>query len=149
VEAFLKQALLDSTGALVVDESGPHWNGLEKLKGLSYSNTFSSGEGWGVVVFSRTHELGVDLEKSNRLLKQNYLEIAERFFHDSEYESLKRESIFDGPEKFLNIWMQKEAYSKLKREPLVRYLSESLSADVVFESLMKIRQGYRAILAIS
>ncbi len=129
---------------MVVGNSGPEWFGEVKLVGLSYSNT----EGWGVVVFSRTHELGVDLEKSNRVLKTNYLALAKRFFHPSEYESLKKESIFDGATKFLELWMKKEAYSKMRRRNLAELIHLPLDLDSRFEELKKLRAGYRAVLAI-
>lgn len=144
VEKFLKQSLADDTGKLLVDDHGPHWIGKETIAGLSYSNTLN----WGVVVFSRTHVIGVDLERADRLLKKNYLELAKRFFHYSEYESLKKESIFDGAGKFLELWMKKEAYSKMKRDQLVKFINVAISNEVRFESLMKIRDGYRAIIAI-
>ena len=148
VEKYLKGALLDPTGKLTVGNAGPEWNGKEKLAGLSYSNTVSAGEGWGVVVFSRTHALGVDLERENRVLKKNYLELAKRFFHASEYEALKKESIFDGAGKFLELWMKKEAYSKMRRKHLVEFINVAVEGEAVFEPLMKIRDGYRAIVAL-
>ena len=129
---------------MVVGSSGPEWFGEVKLAGLSYSNT----EGWGVVVFSRTHELGVDLEKSNRVLKTNYLALAKRFFHSSEYEALKNESVFDGATKFLELWMKKEAYSKMKRRHLLEFISLPLGRDACFAVLQKFRVGYRALLAL-
>ena len=145
VETYLQVALNDATGALVVGERGPEWQGKEKLCGLSYANTVE----WGVVVFSRTHALGVDLEKENRVLKKNYLEIAKRFFHSSEWESLKVESVFESTGKFFQLWMMKEAYSKMKRQGLPTVINTVVDDQAVFEPLMKIRQGYRAIIAMS
>jgi len=140
----LQESLSDPAGKLVVDERGPNWNGKEKLTGLSYSNT----EGWGVLVFSKTHELGVDLEKETRVLKKNYLELAKRFFHSTEVEWLEREAVFDGPVCFLDLWMKKEAYSKMKRQHLVDFIGASIAQKAVFEPLMKTRVGYKAIIAL-
>lgn len=130
---------------MIVDEQGPHWNGKETLEGLSYSNT----EGWGFVVFSRTHEIGVDLESEKRVLKKNYLQLAQRFFHGSEVENLKKVSVFDGPSAFLELWMKKEAYSKMKRQHLVDFINEAISDRAHFEAPMKTRLKYRAMIAFS
>ena len=148
VESFLREALSDPAGVMKVGDQGPEWHGKVKLEGLSYSNTFSNNIGWGVVVFSHSHELGVDLEKTNRVLKKNYLALAKRFFHATEYEQLKTETIFNGSAKFLELWMKKEAYSKLKRKHLMEFINVSVS-NAHFEPLMKMRQGYRAVLAIN
>jgi len=144
VEQYLKAALLDTTGKLTVGNQGPQWNGKVKLAGLSYSNSAE----WGVVVFSHTHALGVDLEKTKRVLKKNYLQLAKRFFHSSEYEQLRAESIFDGPTQFLKLWMMKEAYSKMKRKNLIEFININVSDQASFSPLVKTREDYRAIIAI-
>ena len=144
VEQCLQEALVDSAGKLLVDERGPHWMGEEKLAGLSYSNSAE----WGVLVFSRTHELGVDLERQDRTLKKNYLALAKRFFHLSEYEALKLGSVFDGQSRFLKLWMEKEAYSKLRRENLAQHINQVVSDQAEFEPVMKTRIGYWAVVAI-
>ncbi len=144
VEQFLRETLNDLEGYLKVDSEGPHWNGKEKLAGLSYANT----RGWGLVIFSRTHALGVDLEREDRVLKENYLKLAKRFFHESEFKTLESESIFDGPRKFLDLWMKKEAYSKMKRKHLMEFINVAVPSDAVFEPLMKMRVGYLAVVAL-
>jgi len=144
VEAFLKSALNDSAGVLVVDEHGPHWNGTVALRGLSYSNT----EGWGVVVFSRTHELGIDLEKTNRAFKKNHLDVAKRFFHADEYGVLASVSPFDSALAFLDLWMKKEAASKLMRVGLAKMIGDHLPSIYEYRHLEKVREGYQVIVAI-
>lgn len=145
VESFLKDALSDPDGKLQVGESGPVWKGSVSLAGLSYANT----TGWGVVVFSKTHALGVDLEKADRAVKLKHLELAERFFHAHEFEALKKESVFNSPDLFLELWMKKEAYSKLKRVNLVKFINVEIAGLADFESLVKVREGYRAVVAIA
>ncbi len=53
------------------------------------------------------NEIGVDIEYTKRASK-NYLEIAKRFFSQSEYNSVKN----DGKDAFFKIWTLKEAYVK-------------------------------------
>ncbi len=129
---------------LSVGEHGPEWLGMEILAGLSYSHSAE----WGVLVFSRSHALGVDLEKSNRFLKKNYLALAKRFFHPSEAEELKQCSVFEGASRFLEFWMQKEAYSKMRRKHLVKFIHATVSDQARFEPLMKTRQGYLSVVAL-
>jgi phosphopantetheinyl transferase (holo-ACP synthase) len=144
VELFLRAALNDHAGGLIVDERGPHWKGEVTLRGLSYSNT----EGWGVVVFSRSHELGVDLERMDRAMKKNHLAVAKRFFHVSEYELISLASPFDSPLMFLDLWMKKEAASKLMRVGLAKMIGTPLPSNYEYRPLEKVREGYRSIVAL-
>ena len=141
----MRSVLNDPDGKLVVNDHGPFWEGRDALPGLSYSHT----DGWGVVVFSRAFAVGVDVEKSDRLLKKNHLKIAERYFHISESQWLNTKSIQDGYPKFLELWMKKEAASKLMRVSLAEMISDPLPNGFEYGPLSVIRTGYQAVLAWS
>ncbi len=145
VQNHLKRVLGDPEGELVVDDQGPRWEGDVSLKGLSYSNT----EGWGVVVFSKTHALGVDLERVDRPLHRNHLDVAKRFFHPEEFQQIAAASPFDSLSLFMDLWMKKEAASKLLRVGLAKMIANRLPQQFEYRSLEKVREGYRAIVAIS
>ena len=129
----------------MVGDHGPFWEGRDHLPGLSYSNT----DGWGVVVFSRAFAIGVDVEKSNRLLKKSHLKIAERYFHSTEVEKLNQVRVFEGLPAFLELWMKKEAASKLMRVGLAEMIADPLPADYEYQTLAKIPAGYRAVVALA
>ncbi len=145
VQNHLRSALKDPEGELVVDDQGPHWKGNQELKGLSYSNT----EGWGVLVYSRTHALGVDLERMNRPMHRHHLDVAKRFFHPDESREITEASPFDSLLLFMDLWMKKEAASKLMRVGLAKMIADRLPTAFEYRSLEKVRDGYRAVVAIS
>lgn len=103
VEAWLREKF--GPGELTVDDQGPR--GFQ-LAGLSYSHT----EKFGIVVASRTHSLGVDIESSTRTLNHSPAELSQRYF---------RKTITD-PAEFLDEWCKKEAYAKWTRLGLARTL---------------------------
>ncbi len=135
----------DPEGELVVDDRGPHWRGSVSLKGLSYSNT----DGWGVLVYSRTHAVGVDLELEGRSLHRNHLDVAKRFFHPDEFREIAEASPFDSLTLFMDLWMKKEAASKLMRVGLAKMIADRLPDQYDYRTLAKVREGYRAVIAIS
>jgi phosphopantetheinyl transferase len=145
VENYLKLTLNDPLGKLIVSDHGPYWEGQDNLPGLSYSNT----DGWGVVVFSRAFSIGVDVEKADRLLKKNYLKIAGRYFHQSDFEVLKNTPVLEGLNVFLDLWMKKEAASKLMRVGLAEIIKDPLPKEYEYQALVKSRVGYKAIVALS
>jgi phosphopantetheinyl transferase len=145
VQNHLRSVLKEPEGELVVDDQGPHWKGQVALAGLSYSNT----EGWGVVVHSKTHALGVDLEKMDRLLHRNHLDVAKRFFHPDEFRKIAETSPFDSLPLFMDLWMKKEAASKLMRVGLAKMIASRLPEEYEYRALEKVRDGYRAVIAMS
>ena len=145
VQNHLRRVLKDPEGELVVDDQGPHWNGQVILKGLSYSNT----EGWGVLVYSQTHALGVDVERMDRYMSRNHLDVAKRFFHPDEFQNIKDASPFDSLTMFMNLWMKKEAASKLMRVGLAKMIAGRLPDQYDYHSLEKVRDGYHAVVAVS
>jgi hypothetical protein len=145
VETFLKRTFNDPDGRLIVGDHGPFWEGRDHLPGLSYSNT----DGWGAVVFSRAFSIGIDVEKVDRLLRKNYLKIAERYFHKSEFEFLKKIPVLHGHQNFMDLWMKKEAASKLMRLGLAEMIKDPLPKEFDYQILTKTRIGYKAMLALS
>lgn len=145
VQNHLRRVLKDPEGELVVDEKGPHWKGSVDLRGLSYSNT----EGWGVVVHSHSHALGVDLERLDRSMQRDHVGVAKRFFHPDEYQQIISASPFDSLTLFMELWMKKEAASKLMRVGLAKMIANRLPAEFEYRPLEKVREGYRAVVAIS
>lgn len=145
MESYLREALRDPEGRMVVGDHGPFWEGRDTLPGLSYSNT----DGWGVVVFSRAFALGVDVEKTNRLLRKNHFKIAERYFHSSEVEWLRQVPVLDSFPAFLDLWMKKEAASKLMKVGLAEMIADPLPASFEFQQIAKTRVGYQAIVALA
>jgi phosphopantetheinyl transferase (holo-ACP synthase) len=145
VQNHLRTVLEDPEGELVVDDQGPHWKGKQELKGLSYSNT----EGWGALVYSRTHALGVDLERMDRPLHRNHRDVAKRFFHPDEFQMIQDASPFDSLTIFMDLWMKKEAASKLMRVGLAKMIALRLPTELEYRPLEKVRDGYRAVVAIS
>lgn len=144
IQEFLREYLKDPEGELEVGERGPDWKGAVLLGGISYSHT----QGWGVLVFSRTHRVGVDVELTNRKMKLELLKIAKRFFHPEEVSALKEKSGTGLRDLFLDLWLKKESHSKLKRIPLMQVVSNQVEAGFRFETLVKVREGYRSIIAL-
>ena len=146
IEAHLRQALQDPTGRLEVGESGPFWISAEKVH-LSYSHT----SGWAVLVFSKLHEIGVDLESASRKMSESPLRIAERYFHEAEQATLLVEK--SNPDRlheaFLDLWLKKEAYGKLTRKGLRDSIHLKIDSipGVRFETIPVIPEGYRAQIA--
>ncbi len=144
IQAFLGERNL--TGELEVREDGPHWNGPPPLH-LSYSHT----EGAALLVWSRHHPLGVDLESLSRNFHESPLKIAERFFNEREITRLKELSHSPGALKaaFLSLWLKKEALGKLTRKGLRDSIHLEVDAQkVVFEEVPLVPEGYRAIVAL-
>jgi hypothetical protein len=148
IERFLREHLNDDEGKLVVDDRGPHWQGKVVLKGLSYSHT----QDVALICFSRTHELGVDVESLHREFQQEPRKLAARFFSPTEVDGLKTHN------EILTRWIQKEAYAKLTREGLKETIRVDLSRWVTewagdvdqpnFKKLPKIPVGYEAWIAL-
>ncbi len=117
IEQVLQTQLEDPLGKLIVKGDGPHWEGKANLAGLSYSHT---GD-WVFLAFSKTHVIGVDIEKTSRSLQNDFQKMAKRFFTEAEAASCK------SPDQFLNLFMKKEAYAKATRLGLVKVLPVELS----------------------
>ena len=113
LQTYLRQTLSDPEGTLLVDSNGPHWLGKHKID-LSYSHTGS----FAVAVFSETMRVGVDVEKSDRIFKEDPVAIARRFFHVNEIETLSKTEKEELNSSFLALWVKKEAYAKLTRAGL-------------------------------
>ncbi|MBU6153640.1 MAG: 4'-phosphopantetheinyl transferase superfamily protein [Bdellovibrionales bacterium] len=147
IAMFLRNELKDQTGALSVGEFGPEWIGNARIK-VSYSH---SGD-FAVMVWTSTHQIGVDLEPVGREYSHPPLELAKRFFHENEVRSL--EDLVADPDRlsstFRDFWLKKEAYGKLTREGLKGSVHlDSLSIpNVRFETLPVIPEGYDARIAI-
>jgi len=149
IEAFLRRELDDSEGVLQVDDRGPHWKGSVRLTGISYSHT----DEIAVLAYSRTHELGVDVENLYREFSQEPSKLAERFFSENEARRLR------GRAELLVRWIQKEAYAKLTREGLKETIRMDLSSLLApdedfdltrpaFKKIAKIPVSYEAWIAL-
>jgi phosphopantetheinyl transferase (holo-ACP synthase) len=143
IETCLRELLGDAEGKLIVDDRGPHWQGSVHLKGLSYSHTSDVA----LLCFSKTHELGVDVESLHREFLQEPTKLAERFFHENEAKKLKTRN------EILTRWIQKEAYAKLTREGLKETIRVDLSqwiddlSQPAFKKIPKFPAGYEAWIA--
>ncbi len=137
IETHLREKFKDPEGHLEVNDRGPFWKGSVVLE-LSYSHT----EGAAVLVYSQSHRLGVDLERSDRFIEKSPLAIAERYFHPDERPFLSHE-------KFLTLWLKKEAYAKLTREGLKKtiHLNIETVTEAEFSELPVIPTGYQAVIA--
>jgi phosphopantetheinyl transferase len=141
----LKTALSDPSGELKVGDEknadGPHWVSSQSKIDLSYSHT----EGLALLVYSHTHSLGVDLERTDRKVSQRVQALAERFLEPSEAKTVTTR------EQFLETWLKKEAYAKLTRLGLARTLKTSLQnlpTQIVFKKVPVIPVGYGAFTAM-
>ena len=144
VQNYLREKLKDRAGTLEVRGDGPHWMGSIPLKGVSYAHTDHSGHKIGVLVFSESFEVGVDVEHLERVFHLNPELIAERFFHEDEQVKAS------DPKQFLEIWVKKEAYAKATRRGLVGTLKTSMDAleDAVLESIPHSPPGFFAVIAL-
>jgi len=147
IETHLRIHLNDPKGQLDVTETGPYWKGSSRIE-LSYSHSHR----WGILVFSRSHRLGVDLEWSRRIFATSPLKIAQRFFHEREQLRLLKtgsEGQMD-PLAFLDLWMKKEAYGKLTRKGLKDsiHLDTFSLTDVEFRALPMMPIDYDARIAL-
>jgi phosphopantetheinyl transferase len=132
VEAYLRAELNDAKGCLVVDENGPHWKSAVPVV-LSYSHSAELG----LLVFSRTHFLGVDIESESREFKGDPLKLAVRFFPAEEIKTLNKLSQSEQKSAFLKLWVQKEAYAKISRLGLAKTLEQGvvLSSGYLLKNL--------------
>jgi phosphopantetheinyl transferase len=142
IETHLRLTFQDDQGTLLVNDRGPFWQGSVAIE-LSYAHTHFKNQGAAVLVYSQTHRLGVDLERTDRLLEKSPHSIAERYFHPDERSSLS-------DEKFLNLWLKKEAYAKFTREGLKKTIHLKIESvtEVEFSDLPVIPTGYQAIIAL-
>ena len=148
IQNYLKETLNDSDGRIDHRDDGPHWISsiLNDAVELSYAHT----EGVAILVYSKTHRLGVDVEAASRMIP-NAISLAERFFHQDEIAKLKRFAISDQNIEFLKIWTQIEAIAKLTRLGLgktirLKPLSASLATPRV---LPLVPIGFIASIAIA
>lgn len=111
LKLYLREKLLDPTGELEVNETGPHWIGNKKIH-LSYTHS----EDRALLVFSSQYCLGADIEKIDRVLSESPLKIAERYFHPEEYQWLKNQP--ELKKAFISLWVKKEALGKLSKNGL-------------------------------
>jgi hypothetical protein len=107
VERLLNSKL--GPGTLMVDDQGPQGFGL---KGLSYAHT----NAWGLLVWSQSHRLGVDIERADRTLSQSPKALSKRYFGTE----------IENQNAFLNLWCKKEAYAKWTRLGLSKTLHHRL-----------------------
>jgi phosphopantetheinyl transferase len=147
IQTLLRTELSDPEGNLGVGDSGPEWKGTKAID-LSYSH---SGR-FALLVWTSTHRIGVDLEPMNRDYSHAPLELAKRFFHPNEFNSLSRNQ--GSPprlsQEFLDLWLKKEAYAKLTRHGLkdsIR-IETSTIPSVRFEIVPVIPIGYDARVAL-
>ncbi len=146
IEAHLRKALCDPSGELKVGEDGPRWVGSIPIE-LSYSHT----TGFAVLVFSDAGPIGVDLERMDRTPVESPLAIARRYFHPDEVRELEKKET--PPEvlrtRFLELWVKKEAYGKLRRTGLSGAIHTAIHSvtDARFCALPVIPEGYLAMVA--
>jgi phosphopantetheinyl transferase len=124
VETYLQKKLDDESGKLSVLADGPHWTGAETLE-LSYAHT----PGAAILVYSKTHRLGVDVESKARSSNGDSLKLATRFFHADEVEKLRDLDEDELQKRFIKLWVQKEAYAKLTRLGLSGTIGLALPTD--------------------
>ena len=147
IEAFLRIHLNDPSGLLEVVDTGPYWRG-SVTHHLSYSHT----EGSALLVHSSTHPIGVDLEPVSRPTRRSPLEVAERYFHENEFQALaaRKNSPALLHSEFLDLWLKKESYAKLTRKGLkiAIHLEVATLTDVGFERVPISPVGFRAVVAL-
>ncbi len=145
VEAFIRAQFIDPSGFLKVDESGPHWEGTPLH--LSYAHT----ENVAILVYSRTHAVGVDVEALGRIFKTSIDSLAKRFFHPNEFQLIEQiEDLQLQRNEFLKLWVKKEAYAKLTRLGLSGSVSEELGLKkgIQFETVPATPLDFLAWVAI-
>jgi phosphopantetheinyl transferase len=137
VETYLKTALHDPAGKLEVKEDGPHWMGEKKIE-LSYSHT----PGAAILVYSFTHQLGVDVESESRDFKSDPLKIAARFYHPDETKALEKLPKNERFSALLKLWVKKEAYAKFTRLGLSKTVANLLPASLNAKTLPVMPEGF-------
>jgi hypothetical protein len=139
IENYLRTKLKDEAGHLIVNEQGPWWEGQVKLAGLSYAHSASSAAGFTILLFSLTHELGVDVESQDRVFQLQPEQIAQRYFHPNEQKA-----------PFLDLWLKKEAYAKATRQGLAKTIHTETAAitQFLFKPLEKVPTGFSSTLCL-
>jgi hypothetical protein len=133
VQNYLREKLNEHQGTLFVDDTGPHWQkdpltlAPVDVVQISYAHT----PGAAVLVFSRTHRLGIDVESLDREMKSDPLKIAERFYHPSEVAELTKYPKNELKNALLRLWVKKEAYAKLTRLGLSKTVANRLPSQIV------------------
>ena len=132
VETEIQNAIHDPDGRLQISEAGvPTWSGAKVF--LSYSHT----QNLGLLVFSKTNRIGVDIESLDRLWTQDLKKIAERFFSPEEAMRIKAVTGADLKIAFLDLWTRKEAYAKFSKLGLSRTIQVPVDqiSDVAFQAV--------------
>jgi hypothetical protein len=145
IERYLQKKLADAEGKLIVKDDGPWWQGGVKLVGLSYSHASvsvpkdQSQSGFTLLAFSRTHELGVDVESRGRAFQLKPQQIADRYFHVAERQL-----------PFLDLWLRKEAYAKATRLGLAKtiQLESHAITQFLFKTVEKTPVDFTATIAL-
>ena len=136
VQDYLQKNLPDPTGILVVNESGPHWQGTQKIN-LSYAHTV----GAAILVFSFTHAVGVDVEPKSRVVDEP-IELAKRFFHATEIEQLSKHPPTRHSGETLKLWVKKEAYAKFTRLGLAQTMKAAVPVNLNAKTLPVAPEGF-------
>ena len=146
VEAYLQAELSDSDGSLLVNDTGPHWQGQSVQ--VSYAHTGNLA----VLVYSRTHLLGVDIESSSRKLSVDPALLAKRFLDPKTADQIAAIGNSESRRsEFLKSWVKLESYVKLTRSGLKNSLAVSLSetGDVDFAELPVVPKDFCSSIALS
>ena len=102
---------------------------LENSPSPLYFNISHSGQ-WSMLAFSRTHEVGIDIEKIRPDAPKKRLDLARRFFSPREWESLQQLPSHRINTAFFSCWSRKEAYVKCHGRGLALSLAQfSVSID--------------------
>ena len=143
VEGYLRETLSDPSGNLEVRDDGPHWINGKKIT-LSYAHTPRAA----ILVFSETHEIGVDVESSHRSLSTDVIRLARRFFHPSLLKQIEALPLESRVSRFLELWVRLEAYAKMTRKGLSRTIGESLpeTSTIHCKNLAIIPKGYLGVV---
>ena len=91
----------------------------------------SHTEGLIAIAFSRSHRVGIDVEKPREILDE--LEIAERFFTREEASHLRSLAPADRRAAFLGSWTRREAYAKVTGRGLAEILEQALPEETAKE----------------
>lgn len=102
-------------------------------KGVTLYFNISHTNSCGLIAISNHVQIGIDIEFIDNRNNKTLLDIANRFFHPAEYESLLKLPEFAMKRGFYKIWTSKEALSKV----LGLGLSLSLTASVIPPDLYK------------
>lgn len=93
----------DKTEYKIGKNGKPFIKGAEKF----HFNLSHSGD-YAVIAFSQDGDVGVDIEK----IRDTNFNIAKRFFHSDEYESINASAEEEKTELFFRYWTLKESYLK-------------------------------------